>query len=163
MKWQAWRRRLTNIATSAFDLDGRMGLLDFYIFFFAIGFLFMALRLLILFFIPATLDPSKNFLLNDPGLIIMMPGMALLFIAMTRRLHDRNWSGWILLPGAIWVPFLWLLALTDEHSRPDRDWLPLFEIHFVITAILVLPTIQAMYIPGTRGPNRYGNDPRDTY
>lgn len=54
-----------------------------------------------------------------------------------RRLHDRDMSGW------------WFLGLVIGMIIPILNF-------FVIIAYLVL-----MLLPGTRGPNRFGPDPKD--
>jgi uncharacterized membrane protein YhaH (DUF805 family) len=80
----------------------------------------------------------------------LIPGLAL----SVRRLHDSNRAGWWLtLPGA--PVLLWAVALVSGFSAPDM-FTP------VLVAILVSPLIilALMCVPGTRGPNRFGPDPK---
>jgi uncharacterized membrane protein YhaH (DUF805 family) len=86
----------------------------------------------------AMAEPSALFylglgLLAIWGLATIIPGIAL----VVRRLHDRDMSGWWYL-GAIvasMIPFVGILASL---------------------ALLVL-----MFLEGTKGPNRFGPDPKD--
>jgi uncharacterized membrane protein YhaH (DUF805 family) len=83
-------------------------------------------------------------------LVLMIPGLAVAI----RRLHDSNRAGWwVLLPVA---PFLfWIIALVGGFSSDS-----LFP--FVMVAIVVAPLVflVLMCLPGTRGPNRFGPDPK---
>lgn len=97
---------------------------------------------------PATMsgDPSRDFsgseigpmfwlgtgLMGLFGLAILIPSIAL----NVRRLHDRNMSGWWYL-GVIVLSFIPLLG-----------------------AIVALGYLVLMFLPGTPGPNRFGEDPR---
>lgn len=67
------------------------------------------------------------------GLLVLVPSIAV----TVRRLHDRNMSGW------------WYLGFIVLSALPL--------IGFVANiAFLVI-----MFLPGTPGPNRFGNDPKD--
>lgn len=67
------------------------------------------------------------------GLFVMIPGIAV----GVRRLHDRDMSGW------------WYLGLTLGGMLPYIGWA-------ISIGFLVL-----MCLPGTPGPNRFGEDPKD--
>lgn len=67
------------------------------------------------------------------GLAILIPSLAV----TVRRLHDRDMSGW-------WYPGFVLLSVL-----PFIGW---------ITSIAYLVI---MFLPGTAGVNRYGEDPKD--
>ncbi len=69
------------------------------------------------------------------GLGIFIPTLAV----QVRRLHDRDMSGW-------WLLLFYVLSLV-----------PLIGL-FVWVGQIVL-----MILPGTRGPNRFGPDPKDPY
>ena len=92
---------------------------------------------------PGTIDPEA---LNSPmlfalvaigivGLAIFIPSLAV----QVRRLHDRDMSGW------------WLLLLYALSLLPIVGFLA--SIAILVLAILL----------GTRGPNRFGPDPKDPY
>ena len=67
------------------------------------------------------------------GLAVMIPGIAV----AVRRLHDRNMSGW------------WYLGFALMGMIPFVGWIA--NIAFVVI----------LFLPGTPGPNRFGDDPRD--
>ena len=81
---------------------------------------------------------------------LMIPGLAVAI----RRLHDSNRAGWwVLLPLA---PFLlWIAAMIAGLYRESH-------FPFVLIAIFVAPLafLVLMCLPGTRGPNRFGPDPK---
>ena len=67
------------------------------------------------------------------GLVVLIPGIAVTI----RRLHDRDMSGW------------WYLGFIVASFIPF--------VGFVASiALLVL-----MFLPGTEGPNRFGEDPKN--
>lgn len=81
---------------------------------------------------------------------LMIPGLAVAI----RRLHDSGRAGWwVLLPVA--PILLWIVAvaagLYSESHFP-----------FVMIAIVAAPLafLVLMCLPGTRGPNRFGPDPK---
>lgn len=89
-----------------------------------------------------------------------------LFIAsaVCRRLHDRGWSGAL---GLAPLPFLlfglWLLPVMVASVGRNEPDIRLFGLLFLnnllylaMLALLVVQLVQA----GTRGPNRFGEDPR---
>lgn len=69
------------------------------------------------------------------ALVAFIPSIAV----TVRRFHDRDMSGW------------WYLGLTLAGLIPIVGFLGSI-------AFLVL-----MFLPGTAGPNRFGNDPKDPY
>lgn len=80
----------------------------------------------------------------------LTPGLAV----AVRRLHDSNRAGWWLLLPAAPVLF-WAIALPSGLGAPDI-W------PAVLIAILASPVIVLvlMCLPGTKGPNRFGPDPK---
>jgi uncharacterized membrane protein YhaH (DUF805 family) len=66
-------------------------------------------------------------------LFILVPGIAV----TVRRLHDREMSGW------------WYLGFTVLGMIPVVGWI-------ASIAFLVI-----MFLPGTPGYNRFGEDPKD--
>jgi uncharacterized membrane protein YhaH (DUF805 family) len=84
-------------------------------------------------------------------LVLAIPGLAV----AVRRLHDSNRAGWWLaLPAA---PILfWILALVGRFNSPA-----LFKPVMAAIALSPLIVLGMMCLPGTKGPNRFGPDPRD--
>ena len=83
------------------------------------------------------------------ALWLLLPTVAV----ATRRLHDRDLSGWWqALPAALMLPGLIGLAV-------DAEWL------FIVAALAVgIASIGLMVVyafKGTTGPNRFGPDPLD--
>ena len=67
-------------------------------------------------------------------LAILIPSIAV----TVRRLHDRDMSGW------------WYLGIIVASMIP------------VVGFIASIAMLVLMVLPGTAGPNRFGNDPKDT-
>ena len=84
-------------------------------------------------------------------LVLAIPGLAV----AVRRLHDSNRAGWWLaLPAA---PILfWMVALIGGFNSPA-----LFKPAMVAVAVAPFVVLGLMCLPGTRGPNRFGPDPRE--
>ncbi|MBC6443805.1 MAG: DUF805 domain-containing protein, partial [Alphaproteobacteria bacterium GM202ARS2] len=79
-------------------------------------------------------------------LIITVLALVLPHLAVTvRRLHDIDVSGW-------WVGLLWLIAVFASSS----DAAPF--VNFLLTIVLLIATL----LPGNKGHNRFGDDPRDS-
>ncbi len=71
----------------------------------------------------------------------------------TRRLHDRDFSGWWqTLPVALMLPGLVGVAA-------DADWLFILVAFAAVIASIGLMVVYAL--KGTSGPNRFGPDPLD--
>jgi uncharacterized membrane protein YhaH (DUF805 family) len=97
--------------------------------------------------------PSEKILKPIWGLIIMLPTLAV----AVRRLHDTDRSGWLLLYYHI---ILWGcvgIFIAILISSPDKD--ASYEaIGFIVVAALGF-AIYFLSLPGTHGPNQYGDDP----
>jgi uncharacterized membrane protein YhaH (DUF805 family) len=85
---------------------------------------------------------------------------------MTKRLHDRDKSGWWLL--LFFVLPLVLLAIAtliviSADTSPDAGTPPGFGIAVVCSVVVLALAIWAIIelgcLPGTPGPNKYGADP----
>ncbi len=90
---------------------------------------------------------------------IVIAAMTLVFAwfyaaASIRRLHDRNRSGWWMIP---------LVVATSVHDGHFGDWLggswtaALIELAAFIALIWGL--VEMCFLKGTSGPNRFGPDP----
>jgi uncharacterized membrane protein YhaH (DUF805 family) len=95
--------------------------------------------------------------LDRANLILKAFGLSLflwIYLATTiKRLHDRDRSGWWL------VPFFFLPGLYNQFSDllPDSTWMLPF---WLVASILWLWGLVEMFMmPGTSGDNRFGSDP----
>ena len=114
---------------------------------------------------------------GDPGAMVAMGGLALLVYALygivqlaflipslavaVRRLHDTNRSGWwILAPLAPYL--LVIVAASMAVSSPDAaGFAGIFALLGGLAALgLGLTVLVFMFLEGTKGPNRYGPDPK---
>jgi uncharacterized membrane protein YhaH (DUF805 family) len=84
---------------------------------------------------------------------LMVPGLAV----SVRRLHDSDRAGWWLaLPMA---PVLfWAIALIAGFGSDS-----LFKPVLVAMILSPLVVLALMCVPGTRGPNRFGPDPKQDH
>ncbi len=76
--------------------------------------------------------------------------------AAARRLHDAGFSGW---PGLIYLAHTALVLFSLLSN-----WLPLPRVgawvYDSISWLLVLTTLVLAVLPGTKGENKFGGDPR---
>jgi uncharacterized membrane protein YhaH (DUF805 family) len=83
-------------------------------------------------------EPGPLFWLGAAGIGIFALGTIIPGIAVTvRRFHDRDMSGW------------WVLGLAVAGAIP------------VIGLIASIASFVITLLPGTKGPNRFGEDPLD--
>lgn len=94
-----------------------------------------------------------------PALASIISAMQALWLLLptvsvsTRRLHDRDFSGWWqALPVALMLPGLVGVAA-------DADWLFILVAFAAVIASIGLMVVYAL--KGTSGPNRFGPDPLD--
>jgi len=91
------------------------------------------------------------------SLIIFIPSLAVTI----RRLHDTNRSGWWVM--LYWGPYLLTLFLpllflgAPDQAGPIAILILLLWLAFIGGAITLLVF---MFLEGTRGPNRFGPDPK---
>ena len=88
---------------------------------------------LVFYGLAGAISPNLLIIAIVVGLALMIPSLAV----GCRRLHDRNMSGW------------WLLGFVV------LSLIPLLGI-FASIAMLVI-----FFLPGTNGPNRFGDDPKN--
>lgn len=102
----------------------------------------------------------------QPMIFLSALAVFLLGAAVVRRLHDRNCSGWwaalplaFLLIGLAMMPRLF----RNFASAPEADFALFFALFannlFYLLSLLLLIVLLAG--AGTRGPNRFGADPRE--
>ena len=73
----------------------------------------------------------------------------------TRRLHDRNKSGWWLLP--MYVPVVLLVAAAQLAAQSNPEASIGFSALSLPFSIWIL--VELGFLKGTTGPNRFGEDP----
>src|SRR5688572_20469100 len=81
------------------------------------------------------------------GLALLIPSLAV----SVRRLHDTNRSGW-------WLAGFYGLAFLSGVVAESSSSLALIANLAYFAAALIL--LVFMVLPGTKGPNRYGEDPK---
>jgi uncharacterized membrane protein YhaH (DUF805 family) len=92
-------------------------------------------------------------------LLLIVPVVAAAIALSIRRLHDRNRSGWWILPFSL-GPYLLLGAahLLGEHG--SAGLLAALPLSLGGLALAVWAWIELGFRRGTRGPNRFGLPPR---
>lgn len=141
-----------------FDFTGRSRRLEYWWFFVFFVLVFLALIIVAV----AAGVSTSNAMAADPerlmrdfgaGLWALIALIGLFFLAslipmiavQVRRLHDRGVSGW------------WYLAyIIGGMVLPEVP-----EVGNGLNSLLALGWIVWMFFPGTKGPNKYGDDPKD--
>lgn len=128
-------------------------------------------------------DPQKMFALMAPlftyvmifSLVLGAVFLALLAAAVVRRLHDSGRSGYWAAPQFLfWVGgqavMIWIFThFTSWVTHPEtvKDmafvWFAWFGVFWLVGMILTILMIVLLCLPGTDGPNRYGDDPLAAY
>lgn len=75
-----------------------------------------------------------------------------------KRLHDRNKSGWWLLPFFVPVVLPFAAAALDDGLAPDSS-MTLAVFQYIGLAIMIWAVIELGCLRGTIGANQYGFDP----
>ncbi len=103
--------------------------------------------------------------LFDAAFFVLLPLSIVSLFAVIRRLHDRNRSGWwtVFIYGA---PFLIMWSAQEIALRYEAVFGVAPDTRTVVMvggAIALLPLLWAFgelyFLPGTKGPNRFGADP----
>jgi uncharacterized membrane protein YhaH (DUF805 family) len=92
------------------------------------------------------------------SLLIIIPVVWISFAVGVRRLHDREKPWWwvlifFVLPSALTAP----MEQLDETTMPST---PVLVLGLMGVAIGIWGLIELGFLPGTRGENRYGPDPK---
>lgn len=103
---------------------------------------------------------------GGPGWAVMAPTILLFIPAITfgiRRLHDRNRSGWWLIPFNLgpWL-FGWLaqwMLLADRGESAVGVTISL-AASLVSLGLALWGWVELGFLKGARGPNRFGAEPR---
>ncbi|MDB5693339.1 MAG: hypothetical protein JWO81_2402 [Alphaproteobacteria bacterium] len=90
------------------------------------------------------------------GLLILVVWLALLIPSLAvgvRRLHDTDRSGW-------WLGGYIILAVVSNVLRTTTGSAGLGMVLSIATLIYAIALLVFMCLDGTRGPNKYGADPK---
>lgn len=110
--------------------------------------------------------PFYNVLAPKPGATLIVPSamaaliLSLLYLAIfidlaIRRRHDRNRTG---VDVIVWAEFA-IAAHIGALFGPNDPALLAFDIPAALLGLWLL--VALVFLPGTKGPNRYGEDPRE--
>jgi uncharacterized membrane protein YhaH (DUF805 family) len=88
--------------------------------------------------------------------LIAVPALVSGVAVSVRRLHDRDKSAWWLVPYGLVPTAIGPLTLT----LLPIDYVTLITASIASAALSLWALVDLGLIPGTRGPNRYGVDPR---
>ena len=112
---------------------------------------------------PATLPSTKPFSYYFEKLFFLFY-IYVYHVVIVKRLHDRNKSGlWLL---AIYLPYAWFMVyfVFQDHLSDIRNssyFLLFFGILYVFSWIISIRMfVELGFFAGTKGPNKYGPDPR---
>jgi uncharacterized membrane protein YhaH (DUF805 family) len=103
-------------------------------------------------------DADSTAVKMSPFAQVVIVAMTLVFAwfyaaASIRRLHDRNKSGWWI------VPFVGAIGLVDQFGgRLAGSWAT-FPVKLAILIASVWGLVEMYWLRGTNGPNRFGSDP----
>lgn len=94
------------------------------------------------------------------GLMAFWPSIAV----VVKRFHDHNMSGWMIIPAGLsfWIGAMCLIfALVGsiKGAPSGNSILVLFGIGAMLVSMWLNGLIS--FFPGKKGPNSFGNDPRD--
>lgn len=91
------------------------------------------------------------------GLALFIPGIAV----GVRRLHDTNRTGWWLLaPLAGYLVSIAGTVMVGMSPNSPGAGAILAGVGGLATLVLALVVVVFMFLDGTRGPNRFGEDPK---
>jgi uncharacterized membrane protein YhaH (DUF805 family) len=104
------------------------------------------------------------------GIVMMLFWLALLvpiIAVQVRRLHDSDRSGWWL--GAFWLLYIvymvtifssaFMMAPASNGSPPNMGAFAAVGVIALITFVYSIVLLVFFCMPGTKGPNRFGDDP----
>jgi uncharacterized membrane protein YhaH (DUF805 family) len=133
-----------------FSLNGRIGRATFWWAVAAITFVWTAIAAISVFVLsgPASsIAPEIGFLAIAYGYLA----------ASVKRLHDRNWSGWWLLP--VFGPPVFIITGIQFFGLDLRTPF-LGQVLDLLTLPCILMFIVLFFLPGSPGANDYGPKPR---
>jgi uncharacterized membrane protein YhaH (DUF805 family) len=92
------------------------------------------------------------------GLLVLVPFIVSSIAINLRRLHDRDKSGWWLLVFYLVPVALAVFAQAAVGSSPESSVTKVAE--YGTLALQFWMIVELGFLPGTRGGNQYGEDPR---
>ena len=92
------------------------------------------------------------------GLLVLVPFIVSSIAINLRRLHDRDKSGWWLLVFYLVPVALAVFAQAAVGSSPESSVTKVAESGTLALQFLMI--VELGFLPGTRGGNQYGEDPR---
>jgi len=149
------RRSVGAVAREIVSFRGRARIVDLIYFSLAIG----VISLMVKFPLQALPWDWKWFARAAVDIVIFVPCLAL----FSRRLHDQGLSGWwalLLLPNLpmnLYQSYRAVFAVINPAWLFQPDPLDSWRLLLIPVGLVVLVLFLR---PGTRGPNRYGPDPR---
>lgn len=139
-----------------FSFSGRIGRLDFWIFFAV----FTAGLMALVMFAKAAPGNALTYLLGSAILVTL--GVAF-FATGVRRLHDRAYSGWMIIIFYAIPLYMGSENRGDTHLIGFRIDIGSFEegwfLRLVASVIVIWAIVELFILRGTVGPNKYGPDP----
>ena len=144
-----------------FSFEGRIGRRLYWL-----AMLALIVALLVLTFAP--------FLLNNENVAVLMVALASQFLWLlslwpmlavgSKRLHDRNKSGWWLLvfwllPFALFCGGFSIYFFDDPRTGRSGDFATGSILIFASLPLALWGIVELGILPGTKGPNPYGADP----
>jgi uncharacterized membrane protein YhaH (DUF805 family) len=110
--------------------------------------------------ISASIEPAdgdkavKAALFPHVATILMTLGFAWFFVAASiKRLHDRNRSGWWI------IPFVFATGIYGHFGERLGDSWPAALVGLAVLIGSIWGGVEMYVLKGTRGPNRFGPDP----
>lgn len=85
------------------------------------------------------------------GIVFLVISIPIWIAIGTKRLHDRNKRGW-------WLLLYYLAPLVMYWNASARQD-PIVPLMVLAVALLLWGQIELGFLPGTRGTNRFGEDP----
>ena len=146
---------LSRTVLGAFDFRGRARIVD-------VGYYWAASMLLGLLIAPATDLLAWDVEWFVDRLVDVLLGLPF-YGLLARRLHDQNRTAWWVLLTAPLLPINLFQSYRAVFAVVNPEWLsqpnPL-DPWMPGLLVLALAVVVLMLLPGTRGPNRFGPDPR---
>ena len=87
------------------------------------------------------------------GVLVLVPSIVSWFAIGVKRLHDRDQSGW-------WILLFYFgPAVASGLAQNSDSGAAALILSLVSLGIWIWALVVLGFLPGTRGPNRYGPDP----
>lgn len=118
---------------------------------------------IVLYLVATVIDSLVGLALFGPyGVAVALVGLGLIvpsLAATARRLHDRNRSGWwMLLPI---IPYAIVIGLVAQAGGDltESGSIAMVGLLTLVAGIAGIVLFVFLVLPGTKGPNRFGDDP----